>query len=167
MRVWSHLHPRLLVRSLRVIRPVDALSWGSNPHRRPYSGGRYVRSDLTSVNGIERGPLVCRARDRAGQRFARIGEDQRMVTGATERHIELLTIDQLAASSGVDVDQNQIDGCTLAGAGSDRVVVKLRSARMPRNGGIEAEPKTGPREVDFSYAPENFLKSSTESESGR
>src|SRR5215469_534189 len=35
-------------------------------------------------------------------------------------------------------------------------VVKLRSARMPRNGGIEAEPKTGPREVDCSYAPEIF-----------
>jgi integrase len=34
--------------------------------------------------------------------------------------------------------------------------VKLRSARMPRNGGIEAEPKTGPREVDCSYAPEIF-----------
>src|SRR5208282_2911906 len=37
-----------------------------------------------------------------------------------------------------------------------RQTVILRWARFPRCGGIEAEPKTGVREVDCSYAPEIF-----------
>jgi integrase len=37
-----------------------------------------------------------------------------------------------------------------------RQTVNLKLGRMPRFGGLEAEPKTGPREVDCSYAPEIF-----------
>jgi len=37
-----------------------------------------------------------------------------------------------------------------------RQTVALKRGRMPRFGGLEAEPKTGPREVDCSYAPEIF-----------
>jgi integrase len=37
-----------------------------------------------------------------------------------------------------------------------RQTVSLKLGRMPRFGGLEAEPKTGPREVDCSYAPEIF-----------
>jgi integrase len=37
-----------------------------------------------------------------------------------------------------------------------RQTASLRRGRMPRLGGLEAEPKTGPREVDCSYAPEIF-----------
>src|SRR5438309_9829825 len=34
-----------------------------------------------------------------------------------------------------------------------RQVIRVEAGRMPRFGGIEAEPKTGPREVDCSYDP--------------
>jgi hypothetical protein len=34
--------------------------------------------------------------------------------------------------------------------------LKLYRGRIPRMGGLEAEPKTGRREVDCSYAPEIF-----------
>jgi integrase len=37
-----------------------------------------------------------------------------------------------------------------------RRTVVLKRARMPRGGGIEAEPKTGRRLIDCSYAPEIF-----------
>ncbi len=37
-----------------------------------------------------------------------------------------------------------------------RQTVTLKRGRMPRFGGLEAEPKTGPREVDCIYAPEIF-----------
>ena len=37
-----------------------------------------------------------------------------------------------------------------------RRTVKLQRGRIPRMGGLEAEPKTGRREVDCSYAPEIF-----------
>ena len=37
-----------------------------------------------------------------------------------------------------------------------RQTVALKRGRMPRFGGLEAEPKTGPREVDCSYAPQIF-----------
>jgi integrase len=37
-----------------------------------------------------------------------------------------------------------------------RQMVALKRGRMPRFGGLEAEPKTGPREIDCSYAPEIF-----------
>jgi integrase len=37
-----------------------------------------------------------------------------------------------------------------------RQMVTLKRGRMPRFGGLEAEPKTGPREVDCIYAPEIF-----------
>jgi integrase len=37
-----------------------------------------------------------------------------------------------------------------------RQVIRVDTGRMPRFGGIEAEPKTGPREVDCSYDPEIF-----------
>jgi integrase len=37
-----------------------------------------------------------------------------------------------------------------------RQVVTVDTGRMPRFGGIEAEPKTGPREVDCSYDPQIF-----------
>src|SRR5215472_5975832 len=38
----------------------------------------------------------------------------------------------------------------------DRLHLKLHRGRIPRMGGLEAEPKTGRREVDCSYAPEIF-----------
>ena len=38
----------------------------------------------------------------------------------------------------------------------DRQTVMLRLGRIPRWGGVEAPPKTGPREVDCSYDPEIF-----------
>ncbi len=38
----------------------------------------------------------------------------------------------------------------------ERQTVILKRARIPRLGGLEAEPKTGPREVQCSYAPEVF-----------
>jgi integrase len=38
-----------------------------------------------------------------------------------------------------------------------RQVIRLDTGRMPRFGGIEAEPKTGPRDVDCSYDPEVFM----------
>ena len=34
-----------------------------------------------------------------------------------------------------------------------RQVIRVETGRMPRFGGIEAEPKTGPREVDCAYDP--------------
>ena len=37
-----------------------------------------------------------------------------------------------------------------------RQVIRVDTGRMPRFGGIEAEPKTGPREVDCSYDPTIF-----------
>jgi len=37
-----------------------------------------------------------------------------------------------------------------------RQVIRVDTGRMPRFGGIEAEPKTGPREVDCSYDPTVF-----------
>jgi len=37
-----------------------------------------------------------------------------------------------------------------------RQVIRVEAGRMPRFGGIEAEPKTGPREVDCSYDPRIF-----------
>jgi integrase len=37
-----------------------------------------------------------------------------------------------------------------------RQVIRVETGRMPRFGGIEAEPKTGPREVDCSYDPRIF-----------
>ena len=37
-----------------------------------------------------------------------------------------------------------------------RQTVALKRGRMPRFGGLEAEPKTGPREVDCWYAPQIF-----------
>ena len=37
-----------------------------------------------------------------------------------------------------------------------RQVIRVDTGRMPRFGGIEAEPKTGPREVDCSYDPQIF-----------
>jgi len=85
---------------------------------------------LTSVNGIERDSLVCLARDRTGQRLARIGEDQCIVAGAAERHVEPLTIDQLAASRGVDVDENVIDRGTLAGIGGNSIAVVEMPKRL-------------------------------------
>lgn len=36
----------------------------------------------------------------------------------------------------------------------ERQQLKLRRGRIPRMGGLEAEPKTGRREIDFSYATE-------------
>ena len=36
-------------------------------------------------------------------------------------------------------------------------LVSLKRGRLPRWGGIEADPKTGPRDVDCSYDPEIFL----------
>src|SRR6059036_742958 len=39
-----------------------------------------------------------------------------------------------------------------------RRVIHVDSGRMPRFGGIEAEPKTGPREVDCSYDPMVFAR---------
>src|SRR5438132_12857848 len=37
-----------------------------------------------------------------------------------------------------------------------RQVIRVDTGRMPRFGGIEAEPKTGPRDVDCSYDPQIF-----------
>src|SRR5262249_49233902 len=37
-----------------------------------------------------------------------------------------------------------------------RQIITVDTGRMPRFGGIEAEPKTGPREVDCSYDPQIF-----------
>jgi integrase len=37
-----------------------------------------------------------------------------------------------------------------------RQIITVDSGRMPSFGGIEAEPKTGPREVDCSYDPQIF-----------
>ena len=39
---------------------------------------------------------------------------------------------------------------------SERLCLKLHRGRIPRMGRLEAEPKTGRREVDCSYAPEIF-----------
>ena len=39
-----------------------------------------------------------------------------------------------------------------------RRVIRVDTGRMPRFGGIEAEPKTGPREVDCSYDPTIFAR---------
>jgi hypothetical protein len=39
-----------------------------------------------------------------------------------------------------------------------RRVIRVDTGRMPRFGGIEAEPKTGPREVDCSYDPRIFAR---------
>jgi integrase len=38
----------------------------------------------------------------------------------------------------------------------ERQIITVDTGRMPRFGGIEAEPKTGPREVDCSYDPRIF-----------
>lgn len=38
----------------------------------------------------------------------------------------------------------------------ERQTLKLQRGRIPRMGGLEAEPKTGRREVDCSYAPDIF-----------
>ena len=48
-----------------------------------------------------------------------------------------------------------------------RQTVALKRGRMPRFGGLEAEPKTGPREVDCSYAPRNLLSSHPAEGAGR
>ena len=39
-----------------------------------------------------------------------------------------------------------------------RRVIRVDTGRMPRFGGIEAEPKTGPRQVDCSYDPAIFAR---------
>lgn len=43
-----------------------------------------------------------------------------------------------------------------AGSTSINLHLKLHRGRIPRMGGLEAEPKTGRREVNCSYAPEIF-----------
>jgi len=91
-----------------MIWPTDGLSRRDNLHGRS-----------NAVDGVERSGLFCRARNWPGQRFARIREDPRIVAGAAERDVELLTIDQLAAARGVDVDQNVIDRRTLANMGGN------------------------------------------------
>ena len=37
-----------------------------------------------------------------------------------------------------------------------RQIITVDTGRLPRYGGIEAEPKTGPRQVDCSYDPQIF-----------
>ena len=114
-------------------------------NHRSYSRGRCVLSDLTCVNGIERDGFVCGGRDCARQRFARIGEVQRIVAGAAERDIELLTIDKLAAARGVDVDENAIDLGTLASMGGNGIaVIEVReSPQVQLRFPLTAEPERG------------------------
>ena len=110
-----------------MIWPTDGLSRRDNLHGRSNAAGRRFRSDLYAVDGVERYGLFCRARNCPGQRFARIREDPRIVAGAAERDVELLTIDQLSAARRVDVDQNAIDRGTLAGMrGNGIAVIEMR-----------------------------------------
>ena len=111
----SHFHPRLLARTLSITRSAHGLQRCDNAQGPSNSPGRHFRLDLDAVDGIQRDGLVCRARDRMRQRFARIGKDPRIVAGAAERDVELFAIDELAAARGVDVDENAIHRGALAG----------------------------------------------------
>jgi hypothetical protein len=111
-----------------MIRPSDRLRRRDNPRTRSNSAGRRFRPELHAVDEVERDGLVRGARDCPGQRLARIREDLGIVPGAAQRDVELLAIDQFAASPDVDGDEN--DPGTLADTRGNRITVIQMRERL-------------------------------------